>query len=148
GDRLIARFLDRLADRPRNLLHPLFCYVLAERHGHLLDARLADHTARRYRDLLDAFLGDELTSGHWNLLAHGVGNLLAHRRRHLLADDLRFVHRAAHVLDHCSRAAHCSFAPRAGALVQAAVDAHRLARDVVALDDRLVVASRDGFRHG
>ena len=124
-------------------------HVLADGHRHLLDAGLAHHPAGGHRDLLDALLGDHLAGGDRHLLADGVRDLLADGHRHLLADDLRLVDRAGDVLDDRPRAADRLLAPGAGALVEAAVDADRLAGDVVPLDDRLVVrCGMTGLHHG
>src|SRR5262249_3607476 len=64
----------------------------------------------------------------------GRRHLLADRDRNLLANRLRLVDRAVDVLDHGSRNQDLPFTPGAGALVEAAVDADRLAGHIAALD--------------
>src|SRR5262249_53396613 len=75
-------------------------------------------------------------------------DLAADGHRHLLANDLRFIDGARDVLDHRPGATDLPFAPGPGALHQAAVDADQLARDVVALDRRLVHGAADLLRGG
>src|SRR5262249_26812502 len=126
----------------------LLCHMIADGIRDLLVAGLAYHPASRHGHLFDTFLGDHVTSGDRHLFADGVGDLLADREGNLAANDLGLVDGAADVFDHGLGAADGSLAPGARALVKAAVDADRLARNVDALDDLLIAGTGDGLDDG
>src|SRR5208337_4886731 len=143
GHGLHARLLDHPADGDGNLPDLFLRDVLADGIRNLLGDRFLDRPADGDGNLLDLFLGHHRAGRDGYLLGDRGRHLLANRHWDLLADGLRFVDRAVHVLHDRPRAPHLLFAQGGRALDQAAIDADRLAGDVGLLHGPLATLACD-----